>query len=96
MQPLKIYTAEELELKDFRYKYEDMVNCLNQNDFKALDRSILDFNSNEFLASLECTDYTLGAESYVIYEEDSYNEYIAHVYTVKDSKGDFFIITVFA
>jgi len=38
MQALKIYTAEELELKDFRGRYEEIANYLHDNDIEALDR----------------------------------------------------------
>ena len=93
MNPLKIYTPDELGLKDLRYKYEDIAKHLNNDDFMALDGSVVCFNTYEFLKSI--TPHSLGNTSYVIYDGDSYSSYLSHIFTFQ-CKNEYLTITIFA
>ena len=93
MKPLKIYTADELRLKDLRYKYEDIARYINNDDFKALDGSVVCFDICEFLQSVATC--TFNDTSYVIYNGESYSSYLSHTFTFI-SNNDYTTITVFA
>jgi len=78
---MKTYTVDELGLKDLRYKDDEIARYIDNENYKALDGSIIDLQNRELLETLG--DYIKGGDIFRIQTIHSYTHYSSYVLTFR-------------